>query len=67
MLHLQVHNGVFDHGGGVDVGGADYVGDVAVYEDIAGLEAKEGGLGDAGVGAAEPDCDAFKSIWDLYV
>ena len=31
------------------------VGDVAVDEDVAGFEAEEGGFGDAGVGAADPE------------
>ena len=33
----------------------EHVGDVAVHEDVARLEAEHGGFGDARVGAAEPE------------
>ena len=33
----------------------DDVGDVAVHEDVAGLEAEDGRFGDARVGAADPE------------
>lgn len=52
-------NGVFDDGGGIDVGRGDDVGDVAVDEDVAGLETENGGFGDTGIGAAEPDWGAL--------
>ena len=55
VRYLEVHDGVLDDGEGVDVGGRDDVGDVAVHEDVTGLEAEDSGFGDAGVGAAEPD------------
>lgn len=55
VLDLQVDDGVLDDGEGVEVGGGDDVGDVAVDEDVAWLKAEDGGLGDASVGAAEPD------------
>ena len=55
MLHLDVLDGVGDHALAADVGGGQDVGDVAVDEDVAGVEAEEGGFGDAGVGAAEPE------------
>jgi len=55
VLNFEVHNGVFNDGGGVDVGGGDDIGDVAVDENVAGLEAEEGGFGDARVGTAEPE------------
>lgn len=54
MLDFQVHDGILDDGFGVDVGRRDNVRDVAMDEDIARLEAEEGRLGAAGVGAAEP-------------
>jgi len=56
-----VGHGVLDHGRGVDVGGGDDVGDVAVYEDVAGLEAEDCGFRAARVGAAEPDCGGLVS------
>lgn len=48
-------DGVGDHALAADVGRRQDVGDVAVHEDVARVEAEEGGLGDAGVGAAEPE------------
>lgn len=54
LLDLEVADGVLDDGEHVGVGGVDDVCDVAVDEDVAGLEAEHGGLGDAGVRAAEP-------------
>lgn len=56
VLDFEVGDGVLDHGRGVDVGGRNDVGDVAVDKDVAGLHAEDGGLGAAGVGAADPDC-----------
>ena len=53
---LHVLDCVFNDGGNGDIGRGDDIGDVAVDEDVAGLEAEEGGFGDAGVGAADPDC-----------
>lgn len=55
MFDLEVGDGVLDHGRGVDVGGGDDVGDVAVDEDITGLHAEDGGLGAARVGATDPE------------
>lgn len=55
MADSQVDDGIFDDGVRIDVGGRDYVGDVTVYEDVAGLETEEGGFGDAGIGAPKPD------------
>jgi len=55
MLDFQVHDGVADDAEGVQVARVQDVGDVAVHEDIAGLEAQERGFGDAGVGAADPE------------
>ena len=62
MFDLEVDDGVFDDGRRVDVGGGDDVGDVAVHEDVAGLEAEDGGFGAAGVGAAEPDCKLVRGV-----
>lgn len=56
VLDFEVRDGVFDHRRGVDVGRGDDVGDVAVHEDVARLQAEDHGLGAAGVGAPEPDC-----------
>lgn len=55
VLHLEVGDGVGDDALAVDVGGGQDVGDVAVHEDVARLEAEDGGFGDAGVGAADPE------------
>ncbi|KFY34059.1 hypothetical protein V494_07092 [Pseudogymnoascus sp. VKM F-4513 (FW-928)] len=55
MLDLQVRNRILDNRAGVDVGGADDVGDVAVNKNVTWLQAEDGGLGDARVGAAEPE------------
>ena len=53
---FQVLDGVFDNGGDGYVGRGDDVGNVAVNEDVAGLEAKDSSFGYAGIGAADPDC-----------
>lgn len=55
MRDLEVRDGVGDDALAVEVRGREDVGDVAVHEDVAGLEAEDGGLGDAGVGAADPE------------
>jgi hypothetical protein len=55
MLDLEVDDGVLDDGEGGQVGGGEDVGDVAVDEDVAGFETEDGGFGDAGVGAADPE------------
>jgi len=55
MLDLEVDDGVLDDGEGGQVGGCQDVCDVAMDEDIAGLEAEDGCFGDAGVGAADPE------------
>ena len=47
MLDLQVRNCILDDRAGVDIGRADDVGDVAVDEDVAWLQAEDRGLGDA--------------------
>jgi hypothetical protein len=52
VLDFEVGNGIFNDSGGVDVSWGEYVGDVAVDEDVPGLETQECGLGDTGVGAA---------------
>ena len=57
VLDLEVDDGVLDDGGRVDVGPRDDVGNVAVDKDVSGLQAEDGCLGAAGVGAAEPDCE----------
>lgn len=62
MLDLQVLDGILDDRAGVDVGRADDVGNVAVDEDITWLQTEDRGLGDARVGAAEPeDCGRLPS------
>ena len=48
-------DGIFDDGGGVEVARVQDVGDVAVREDIAGVEAEDGGFRHTGVGAANPE------------
>lgn len=59
MLHFELVDRVLDDGRGVDVGGRDDVGDVAVYEDVTGLQAQDRRLGAARVGAAEPYCGGW--------
>jgi len=54
MLDLQVDDSIFDDGVGGKVGGMDDVGNVAVDEDVARLEAENRGLWAPGVGAADP-------------
>ena len=56
MRDLKVYNGVFDDSRDRNVSGGDDVSNVAVDEDVTGLQAEESGFGDAGVGAADPDC-----------
>jgi hypothetical protein len=70
VLDFQVLHGVLDDGERVDVRGDDDVGDVAMAEDLAGLEAQDGGLRAAGVGTADPEdlrClpfpEAFEEGW----
>lgn len=55
VFHLEVRDGVGDDALAVDVGWWEDVGDVAVHEDVARLEAQHGGFRDAGVGAADPE------------
>jgi len=55
VLDFDLGDGVFEDGEEGEVGGREYVGYVAVGEDVAGLETEEGCFGDAGVRAAEPD------------
>jgi hypothetical protein len=59
---FEVHDGVLDHGLRVDVCGRDDVGDVAVDEDVSRVQAENCGFGDAGVGAADPDCTLLAYI-----
>ena len=56
VLDLEVGDSVLDHGSGVDVGGGDNVGNVAVDKDVTGLHAQDCGLGAARVRATDPDC-----------
>jgi len=55
VLDAEVLDAVLHDAEQADVGLVDDVGDVAVGEDVAGLEAEDGGLRDAGVGAADPE------------
>lgn len=48
-------NGIFDNGRGVNIGRGDDVRDIAVNEDVTGLEAQESSFGDAGIGASKPE------------
>ena len=54
VLDLEVLDAELDGGQQGDVGRVDHVGDVAQDEDLAGLLAQDGGLGDTGVAAADP-------------
>ena len=53
--YLEVDHGVLDYGLRIDVCERDDVGNVAVDEDVTRVEAENGGLRDAGVGATNPD------------
>ena len=55
VLHFQVQDRVHDHGLRGEIRGREHVGDVAVDEDVAGLEAEHGGFRHAGVRAAQPE------------
>lgn len=55
LLHLQMRNRIRDHGLTRQVGGRQHIGDVAMHEDVAWLEAQEGGFRDPAVGAADPE------------
>ena len=55
LLHLQMRDRVRDHGLAGQVGGRQHVGDVAVHEDVAWLQAQDGGFRDPAVGAADPE------------
>lgn len=50
-----MHDGIADDAEGTEVARMQDVGNVAVDEDVARLEAADGGFGDAGVGAADPE------------
>ena len=62
VLDLEVRHRVLDHRRRVDVRRGDDVGDVAVHEDVARLQAEDRRLGAAGVGATEPDCVVWSVI-----
>jgi hypothetical protein len=55
VFDLEVSNGELNDGKRVDVGGCDDVGNVAVDKDLTRLQAQDGGLGDARVGASDPE------------
>nr|POE47036.1 hypothetical protein CFP56_00368 [Quercus suber] len=55
VFDLEVEDGELDDAEEGEIGRVHDVGDVAVGEDIAGLEAEDGGFGDARVGTAEPE------------
>lgn len=55
VLDFQVLHGVLDDGQRIEVRGDEDVGDVAVDEDVAGVEAEDGGFWAAGVGTADPE------------
>lgn len=56
VLDLQIDDGVFDDGKGVEICGRDDVGDVAVDKDVTWLEAEDRSLRHTGIGATEPYC-----------
>lgn len=55
VFDFEVDDGEFEDAGAAEVVVLDDVGDVAVHEDVAGLQAEDGGFGAAGVGAADPE------------
>lgn len=55
VLDLEVLDAELDGGEEGDVGGVDDVGDVAQHENLTGLLAQHGGLGDARVAASYPE------------
>ena len=50
-----MRDGVGNDALAVDVGGGQYVCDVAVDEDVTRFETEDGGFRDTGVGAADPE------------
>ena len=54
VFDFEVLDGVGDDALGADIAGVQDVGDVAVHEHVAGLQAADGGFGAARVGAADP-------------
>ena len=54
VLDLEVLHRVLDDGQRVEVGGNQDVGDVAVDEDVAGVQSENGGLRAARVGTSDP-------------
>jgi hypothetical protein len=65
VLHFQVHNSVLDYGKDAVVTWSNDVGDVAVYEDVAGLKTEKGSFGDSGVRAADPNWDLVSSYFSI--
>lgn len=55
VADAQMAHGVLDHRRGAQVRGVQHVGDVAVDEDVAGLEAQHGCFRASRVGAADPE------------
>lgn len=55
VLNFQILDGILNDGQGVDVGVDEDVGDVAVAEDLTGLQAQDGRLGTSRVRAAYPE------------
>jgi hypothetical protein len=62
VLDLEVADRVVNHGHDVEVDVINQVGDVAVDEHLAGVEARDGFGGDARVGAAWQDVSACSSV-----
>jgi hypothetical protein len=60
VLDFQVLHGILDDRQRVEVRGDEDVGDVAVDEDVAGVEAEDGRFWAAGVGTADPE-----DLWGL--
>lgn len=73
VLDLQIHDCIFDDGGGAHVVVMDHVRDVAVHEDVAGLQAEDGCFRAAGVGATDPEnfwvlacCEFWEESWIVF-
>ena len=49
VLHFEVRDGEGYHSLGGEVCGREDVGDVSVYEDVAGLEAEDSRFGDSAI------------------
>ena len=55
VLDLDVVYSELNNGHGIEVYRVDDIGNITVHKDLTRLQAQDGGLGDMGIRAAEPD------------